>query len=242
MGFNDIDYSGLPKSREAALVAFVDIVNETYASDMAADRRANTDQHDNYYGSYAPERSYVTTILAFIDEYEVDLDVIDISDLPNGQFFTEFGRFKSKIDYVRTRFKLRQAKGDAGGIGTTIAIASSYKSEIGHLLETIRKIINQEPIDTKKKDKIFSKISSLQSEVDRDRTTVDAVFSRMLDLSQAVGESAEKLDPLIKQLERLKKLLWDSSEKIDLLPKPERPKMIAKEETNVGTLDDEIPF
>lgn len=244
MNFDEIDYSILPKGREAAFVDFVDILNGVYSEQLTSDRRSNSDQHDNYYGSYGPERSYVTSVLAFLDEYEVDSEIIDISDLPNEEFFKQFGKFKSKVEYIRTRFKLRQNRIDTGTIGTVITIASTYKSEIGKLLETARKIVNQEVKDNNKRDKIFAKIASLQSEIDRDQTTVDALFGRMLDLTKAVGASAENLEPLINQIERIKKIIWDFSDKVDFLPKPDRPKMITKEEDGEGStpLDDEIPF
>ena len=139
------------------------------------------------------------------------------------------------------RFNLRKNRTDAGSIGTVIMIASTYKSEIGKLLETIRKIVNQEVHDPKKKDKIFAKIAALQSEVDRDRTTIDALFGQMIDLTKTVGECAENLDPLIDKLERVKKLFWDNSEKVEILPKKERSKLITKQEAP-AELDDEIPF
>jgi seryl-tRNA synthetase len=124
-----------------------------------------------------------------------------------------------------------------------ISIGSNYKSEIGKLLDTTRKIVYQEVKDTYKRDNILKKIASLQSEVDRDQTTVDALFGRMIDLSQAIGTAAEKLDPLLDKMERVKKLFWDSPRKVEQLPKPERPKLITKDTESTRTgLDDEIPF
>jgi uncharacterized coiled-coil DUF342 family protein len=127
-----------------------------------------------------------------------------------------------------------------------ITFTNDYKSEIGSFLEKIRKIVNQEVETGKKKDKIFSKIASLQSEVDRDVTTVDAAFGRVRELGKVLGEAGGNLKPAVDQLERIKKIFWDNSEKVDQLPKPDRPKMITKDDdTGYGQsrdLDDEIPF
>lgn len=142
---------------------------------------------------------------------------------------------------MTTRFKLRQHRIESGTIGTLIAIGSDYKSEIGKLLDTIRKIVNQEIKDTNKRDNILEKIARLQSEVDRDQTTVDALFGRMLDLTKVIGKSADNLEPLVDKLERVKKLFWSKSEKVDTLPKPKRPKLIAKDKQQ-NDVDDEIPF
>ena len=104
--------------------------------------------------------------------------------------------------------------------------------------------MNQEVSNANKKDNIFKKIASLQSEIDRDQTTVDAIFGRALDLTKSIGQSADNLDPLMDKLERVKRLIWDNSEKVEQLPKQERPKLITKQETTDQAidLDDDIPF
>ena len=244
MIFDEIDFSQLPANREEAFTDFVKAINVEYDQNVTNDRRSYSDQNGNYEGSYEPERSFVTAILAFLDEYGIESDIVDISELSNSDFSSHFGRFKSKVEYLTTRYKLRQGRIASGGIGTLITIGSDYKSEIGKLLDTARKIVNQEIKDENKRDNIIKKISSLQSEVDRDRTTVDALFGRMLDVTQTIGQSAENLSPLIDKLEKVKKLFWDNSKKVEQLPKPNRPKLISKDETSTSDsdMDDEIPF
>lgn len=232
----------LPASSEEAFAKFEARAREHYEGSVPNDRSYNTDQHDNYHGSYEPERSYVTAILAFLDEYSIDAEIEDISELGNEDFFVNFGRFKSKVQYISTRFALRGNRITSGSIGTTLQITRNYKSEVGSLLERIRKIINQKVSDGAKKDKIFTKIASLQSEVDRDITTVDAVFGRMMDLSKLLGEAGANIKPAVDQLEKIKKIFWDNSEKVDTLPKPDRPKMLPKADAPSPNLDDEIPF
>jgi uncharacterized coiled-coil protein SlyX len=244
MIFDELDFSELPANREEAFTNFVKAINAEYAQNVRNDRISYSDQHGHYEGSYEPERSFVTAILAFLDEYGIESDIADISDLSNQDFSAHFGRFKSKVEYLTTRFKLRQHRIQGGGIGTLISIGSDYKSEIGKLLDTARKIVNQEIKDTNKKDNIIKRIASLQSEVDRDQTTVDALFGRMLDLTQTIGKSADNLVPLLEKLERVKKLFWDNSKKVEQLPKPDRPKLITKDEPTEPSNDivDEIPF
>ena len=251
MIFNGLDLSNLPKDREPAFVDFVTALNEELELSIQRDRTIYSDQNGNYEGSYEPERSFVTAILAFLDEYSIDSEITDISECSNQDFAESFGRFKSRIGYITTRFKLRKNRIKTGSIGTLIEIDSNYKSEIGSLLEKIRKIVNSEIESDNKKDKIFSKIASLQSEVDRSQTTVDALFGRALDLSQVIGKFGENVSPLIDQMERLKKLFWDSPKKVEQLPKPDRPKRITHEKdtdprvtkgTDLDNINDEIPF
>lgn len=246
MIFDDVNIAGLPANSQEAFAEFEAQVRSAYELKSRGDREHNIDQNGNYFGSYEPERSYVTAILAFLDEYSLETEIEDISELDNDAFNQQFGRFKSKIEYITTRYVLRKNRIVSGSIGTIIEISKGYKSEIGSFLEKIRKIVNQEVAAGNKKDKIFRKIVSLQSEVDRDKTTVDAAFGRVLDLSKVLGEAGGNLKPAIDQLERVKKIFWEGSEKVDQLPKPERPKQITKEETGgFGTpsdIDDEIPF
>ena len=241
MIFEELDFSSLPADREAAFTRFVKAINEEYNQRVQNDRRTYSDQNGDYQGSYEPERSFVMAILAFLDEYGIESSIVDISELSNQDFASHFGTFKSKVEYLTTRFKLRQNRILSGSIGTLITIGSNYKSEIGKLLETVRKIVNQEIKDKNKKDSILAKIASLQSEVDRDQTTIDALFGRMLDLTQTIGKSAENLDPLLDKLERIKKLFWDSPNKVEQLSKPDRQKLITKAR-DTADLDDDIPF
>ena len=243
MIFDELDFSKLPANREAAFTTFVANISSEYAQKLRTDRQTYSDQNGNYEGSYEPERSFVTAILAFLDEYGIESEIVDISELSNEDFSAHFGRFKSKVEYITVRYKLREHRIKSGSIGTLISIGSDYKSEIGKLLDTTRKIVNQEVQDVNKRDNILSKIASLQSEVDRDQTTVDALFGRMLDLSRTLGKVGENLEPLLDKLERVKKLLWDAPKKVEQLPKPDRPKQIAKEKNpSPSGLDDEIPF
>lgn len=241
MLFEGKTVGSLPQNSQEAFVEFESNVREEYEQGSRNDRDHNSDQNGNYDGSYGPERSYVTAILAFLDEYSLETEIEDISDLSNTDFNKAFGRFKSKVEYIITRYRLRRDRIESGGIGTQISFDSNYKTEIGSHLEKIRKIVNQEVDKGVKKDNIFAKIASLQSEVDRDQTTVDAAFGRLLDLSKVMGEAGANMKPAVDQLERLKKIFWDNSEKVEQLPKPNRPKRIEKE-VNSDDLDDEIPF
>ena len=250
MSIDDLDYSELPEEREAAFVEFVNILNEGYRIDFNRDRGSYQDQNGNYDGSYEPERTYVMAVLAFIDEYDIKLDVKDISELPPSDFISAFSTFRSKLKYLHTRYKIRQNRKGYLPLGTEIHIEQDFKEEIGGYLNTIRKIVNQKIGDDNKKDKIFKKISNLQSEIDRDRTTIDSMFGRILDLSQTLGQSAESLEPAIDKMERIKKIFWDNTKTVEQLPKPNRPKMLPKDDGEYSDggygssrdIDDEIPF
>lgn len=243
MIFNEIDFSNLPARGEEAFVEFVKAIDAEYSKMLRNDYEMYTDQAGDYNGSYEPQRHYVSAIIAFLDEYGISSELEDISDLPNQHFSPYFDKFRSGVVYLLTRFKLRQSRIASGSIGTLIQIDSDYKSEIGSLLDTIRKIVNQEIPKSNKKDNIMAKIASLQSEIDRDQTTIDALFGRLIEFSQMAKQASDQIPSLKAKIEKLRDIILEKSKKVDQLPKPDRPKLIAKGEiSDDANLDDEIPF
>lgn len=228
-------------SNEEKFIFFEKEERESYIQGSRNDHEHQTDQNGNYFGSYEYEKTYVVKMCAFLDEYELDNSIADISGLKDDEFNRKFDDFKNKMTYMSTRFHLRKDRVGEGPVGTTILIPSTYKAKIGDLLQTIRKIVNQEVSNENKREKIFSKIASLQSEVDRDRTTVDALFSRAIDLSRTIGEFGENIEPLIDKMERLKNIFWDNSNNVSRLQNSKRPKLIEEAKSSFE-LSDEIPF
>ena len=237
-----INIDGLGDNVEEAFVVFEERLRQAMSTAQEQDWKINGDMNGNYIGTYAPQRYYVSSILAFLDEYNFDIDVIDISELTGHSFLENFDKFSNKINRARTRFKLRKASINSGQAGTLISITFSFKDEIHRNLDTIRKIVNQNVQNQNKKDKIFEKIASLQSEIDRDRTTIDAVFGRAIDLSKLLGDAAENLEPAIQKFERIMTALRDGAERVPLLPNKERPKLLPPQEKKGEDLDDSIPF
>ena len=165
--------------------------NVGYKKQYKNDRSVNSDQNGNYDGTYEPERSYVTAILAFLDEFQIGADLVDISDVEdNRDFYMQFGRFKSKVEYIVTRHRLRIGRLRSGTSGTVLEIELDFKAEIGKHLETVRKIVNKEVNDKKKKEKIIRKIGSLKLEVDRDITTADAPAGHLTDVCPVIPAKA----------------------------------------------------
>ncbi len=245
MSFADISYGDLPENREEAFVAFAAQLTDAYEVAQRQDREYNTDHNGNYEGSFEPERTYTTLMLAFIDELELEVEVADISNYEqNFDFYKQFGKFKSKIEYAVARFKLRIAKQGYLDNGTPVQLETSFKQEISKNLSAIRKLVDENVTNETKKEDIYTKISALQLEIDKDRTSIDALFGRAIDVAQGISNVAEKLDPALERMERIKSILFERTKKQSLLPKPDRKIAIEDKtkETTGQDLDDEIPF
>ena len=243
MIIDSVDISGLGDNAEEAFVAFEERLRAVLIKAQIEDRSQHSDQNGYYDGSYSPQRYYVSSIMAFLDEYGLVIEnVKDISKFNNEHFLDNFNDFNNSINYAKTRFKLRKEKINSGQVGTPIVIDPDYKAEIHKNLDTIRKIVNSNVVDQNKKDAIYNRISALQSEVDRDRTTIDAFFARATDLSKVISDCAENLDPAIARLERIMSAFGKGTKRITRLPNKEQPTLLLSSEKKTELLDDEIPF
>ena len=245
MDYGEIDFENLPKERERAFIYLEQKFRDIYARSSEIDRGKNRGRDGEYVGIFEPARTYISSIVAICEVLNLHIDVPDISDFSmsdSEKFMMEFAAFKLKIHRSIVKFNLRLHLGQAllhsNSIGRVIVIRSDYKDEIGKLLGTIRKIVNQEIKDARKKENIFRKISSLHSEVDRDQTTVDSLFGLALDLTKTIGECAENLDPLLEKMEKLKRLFWDGSNQADALSDQQHPQLV---ETQTDESHDEVP-
>jgi hypothetical protein len=240
MIIDTVETSDLSDNPEEAFVLFEERLRKSLEMEQQQDRNLHTYGDGYYSGSFGPERYYVSSILAFLDERDLEIEVSDITTVPDEHFLREFNRFFTQINYVRTRFKLRKTTGQAG---TPIVINPEFRDEIHDHLDTIRKIVNAHINDETKKDAIYRKIAALQSEVDRQRTTIDAVFGRAIDLSKVLREFGENLEPLVQKFERVMTALYQGADRVPLLTKKERPKLLpTPERRQVNDLDNDIPF
>jgi len=243
MIIDDIDISNLGDNAEEAFITFEKRLRDVLLPEQEKDMQQNTYNGD-YHGSYAPQRHYVSSVIAFLDEYELEIgeDIIDISKSDNNDFSKAFSDFFGSINYARTRFKLRKEKIATGQVGTPVSISFDYKEEINKMLETIRKIVNQQIDDENKKDSIHKKLSALQLEVNSDKTTLDSLMCKFIDISEAIGECGEKLEPAVSKLERVMAAIYGGAKRTPRLPSKDRQKLLPSTEKKQELMDDEIPF
>jgi hypothetical protein len=72
MIIDSVDTDDLGDNVEQAFVIFEERLRESLSRAKNEDRRAFTSNDGYYQGSYAPERYYVSSILAFLDEFDLD--------------------------------------------------------------------------------------------------------------------------------------------------------------------------
>ena len=86
MIINSVNLDDLEENAETAFVTFEERLRSVLKEQQDEDARMYRGDDGYYAGSHSPERYYVSSILAFLDEYGLDIDVEDISDLRDDAF------------------------------------------------------------------------------------------------------------------------------------------------------------
>ncbi len=104
-----------------------------------------------------------------------------------------------------------------------LALDASWKSRAGAYISRIRDIVAAAQMQEPLRAKILSKLTALQSEVDRNQTRV-AAFSDMLGtITGAVGRGAKDLEPAVKLAGRFVGALFNAQEDRDQSPPKQLP-------------------
>ncbi len=198
----DFDYSNLPKIPELAFLEFEKRVrvsiSKTASFDHPQPSRITRHIQDE------PQRLYVSAIISFLRVYEIkDLDVIDISEASVSEFKAHFDVFRNRVHAYRMQCSLKLEREGYGLQGTPIQLSSDFRGTIGRQLELVRKIVRQEIKDVNKRDAILAKIAALQSEIDREHTSIDQFFNRMIDFSLVIKECGENIIPLLEKVDNI---------------------------------------
>ena len=239
------------KTIEDKFVSFESIMEKRYKSLISEDRSSNVDYNGNYIGDYEPEREYVSVIIAFLDEFNLELGVIDITNVRDEIFMREFRVFRNRVNYIKTRFILRDNISHSS-FATRMIIEVDTKNNISDYIEKIRKIVNQSVHNPNKQSAIFNRLNDLQREVDKPYTTADALFIKFKEVRGELKELGEDLKPLAEIVSKVATALYGGTKRVELITTSDRPKLIednaSKKPERLAKIsedcpfDDEIPF
>lgn len=100
----------------------------------------------------------------------------------------------------------------------------SEKLEIHGHLNRIRELIDSSDLSTRKKNRLFQKLSKLAAEVDKNGTDTDAFFAFLGDAGFALGEMAENAEPFTNEVKDMMRIVFRSREKQEgiSLPAPDQ--------------------
>jgi len=193
------------------------------------------------------ERQYIHAILAFIHEFELELQVNERIPVNDDNFYEYFNHFTNTVDYYISRFRLSSTVVNRRQFETTIYLSENARQEAQKHIIRIRNIVGNIPDATdRQRQNIYDKLAALSEEINRNRTRSEAWTDIWLYATNAVGEGFSNLEPVVKAVERLGEVFAKAkaANEDGRLPPPDRrtlPKPESKDDIKVNS-DDEVPF
>jgi hypothetical protein len=164
---------------------------------------------------------YINLVIAaarfFGMEFLKDFEVPRVSA---SNIYESYVQLLSDVDHCTLHLRLRHARRMKQ---YSVALDAAAKSKIRHHLTKIREIIDKLEIKPSKKEALYSKISSLEEELNRSRTRFEVLASLFLETTDVIGEGAERLEPLRKIFDTISKVFKqakDAEENSLLSPPP----------------------
>ena len=102
-------------------------------------------------------------------------------------------------------------------------LSADEKEEIRAKLNEIRRVVDASSLNMRKKNALFTRISRLAEEVDREGTKTDSFFSFAIDLAMTAGEMAEKAKPAVDEFKEILKIILNRRAEAEgvTLPRPD---------------------
>lgn len=243
MVISDEELLNLPDDPELAFVQFEDSLRKKLYSEIAA---ANDEYTEDL------RRNYVDHVLAAAKAFDI-VGLRDWHEPPlDDRIYGFCNQLMSEVTGYTVQIRIRDSRRVKR---YSVALDSSAKQKIRYHLGKIKETADRLEISQSKKEALFSKISALEDEVNRDRTRFDAVMALILETANIGGEAAKRLEPVRKFIESITGLIKeakdDEEKQFPRLEGPQERKRIegphkkitaSKNEKPQSDLDDEIPF
>ncbi len=239
ISINDSEIESLPEDPEQAFITFERII------------RARYEEACRSLGNYEPttefQRQYMSRVLPAAKHY----NIAELADwnMPTGQEngWNPYNSFMENVEFCITTLRLRTIERDRQYV---VALDGATKAKLRYLLEQIREQIEALDISAAKKDRLNTRITALEDEINRERTRYKAFAALMIEACDDFGKAANALEPVVRLIERVGAAIGvakRSEENQPRLPPRREPKQIEPPKENkkklINGLDDEaMPF
>jgi hypothetical protein len=230
---DDAFYDDLPDDPEAAFL-YVESQFRTDCETKVAQAHQE-ERVDVYYVQYISRVLGAITELGLESKFS-DQSVPTIDDVN----YSTYVNFSKDVDHYLTRLRIRHARRRKN---YSVALDATTKTKLRHLLTQIKETVDKLDVPQKKKEALFSKISALEGEINRDRTPFDAFAALWIEGCEKAGEGFEKLKPLRDLCDSIGNLIGVAKKAEEntprQLPAPPPQKQIPPPQSPP---DDDIPF
>lgn len=233
-------FQNLPPDPEEAFL----ILEKHYRNELEESVRRADDEHMSSESNYV---DYLAQVIAAIHILGIESSFGNKLPEVDGLDFDAYLKFSKDFKYYRAKLEIRSGRRVQG---YSVRFDLATKGKVRHHIAQIRTIFEQLEVEDRKREALFSKLSDLESEVDRDRTRFDVYAALSIEVAGIVGEVAEK-SKFFKIMDSIGRVIWGAKEEeaAKQLPPPAKPKQIEpprapkpKPQDFTADPDDEIPF
>lgn len=190
--------------------------------------------------TYRLELEYVSMVLGAARE--CDIEGLNRYSLPiqEEHITTTYRALKTEAEHICIQLRIRFASRIKRH---SVRFDAATKQKLHHHLDLIRSTVSESDLPDAKKDRLYSRVSALGLEIDKDRTRMEAVAALITDAATASK-------PIIERVKEVAVIFGHAKQNEDSqasLPAPKVPKRIEHKPTRAKRgfdkqLDDEIPF
>jgi hypothetical protein len=226
----EYQYLELPADPEEAFLMLEDRYRRE--CEDAVSKAGEHDQVGIHYTDYIAQVLGAAEELGLV-EVAFEKDVPAIQDVD----FHTYQNFSKRVKHYTTRLEIRHGRRNQG---YSVRFDVATKSKLHHLLAQVREIFQKLELDERKRESLFSKLSDLESEIDRSRTRYDAYAALAIETADVTGEVLER-SKILDLLDAIARVFGVAKKKegTQQLPAPKKPKQIEHKRTE---MDDDIPF
>ncbi len=188
LGSNDFLYENLPDDAEQAFLLLEEAFNEDCKAKLLASRREN----ENVTIFYV---QYISKVLGAIQELGLESKfasqgVPDISDVD----YSTYLNFSKDVEHYKTMLKIRSARRQKQ---YSVAFNETTKAKLRHLLLQMKTTVGKLEVSEEKKEALLTRISAVESEMDRNRTRLEVVGALWVETctkSEKASRNLSRLD------------------------------------------------
>jgi hypothetical protein len=237
------EYASALRTNDAD-VAFVRLESKFRAALTA--RLENSDNNFSYDSAVI---EYMNHTLAAAKS--LGLKGFDVWEVPshgghrNNDVSDRYRDFVTAVDHFKVHVQIREARSYNR---YSVALDPNEKDKLRVYVTKIKHVIDNSPLSTAKKERLYSKINAFLAEVDRDRTGFEQLADLTMSLAHLGSEAANELEPARKLLHTINVFLGRAKEFEDsatALPPSSTPAQLPappKQLPAPETVDDDIPF
>jgi hypothetical protein len=187
--------------------------------------------------------AYISQVLAAITGLGLEAEFkSEVPSIENVSYNTYLD-FNKDVMHYRTILRIRKGQRRQG---YSVRFDDNAKRKVHHHLDQVLEIFNKLEVEDTKREKLISRLSDLQAEVNQPRTRFDRFAALSIEVSSVVGEMVDKTK-VLDLLDAVARVFWGAqTERQKQLPQLKQPKLEPPkpkiDRPKPSDMDDDIPF